>query len=215
VDAILRAREKQLILDMTFWSMENHLVAMTKRVDHMLVLGSELPLAAISAFKALWPGKEVPKKVSKLCEWVRATEARLYECRDSAGRIAIFKALQVVLSWYDGIDLADLRSIRSDSLYYTDEAAKKELEKKACQLLEYADVHGQFFKDVNEPEESDEADAGDDGEGAGSEAMDEDPDELLIADMYCQPAPSTDTAAAGATPADAPPEAAPSSSGIN
>ena len=114
----------------------------------------QLPLAAIAAFKALWPGKEVPKKVSQLCEWVRATQARLCEWRDSAGRMAIFKALQVVLSWYDGIDLADLRSIRSDSPYYTDEAAKKELEKKACELLDYADMHAQFFKDVNEPEES-------------------------------------------------------------
>ena len=108
VDAILRAREKQQIPDMPFWSMEDHLVVMTERVDHMLVLGSELPLAAIAAFKALWPGKEVPKRVSELCEWVRATEARLCEWRDSAGRIAIFKALQVVLSWYDGIDLADI-----------------------------------------------------------------------------------------------------------
>ena len=93
MDAILRAREKQLIPDMPLWSMEDHLVAMTERVDHMAVLGSELPLAAIAAFKALWPGKEVPKKVSELCEWVRATEARLCEWRDSAGRIGIFKAL--------------------------------------------------------------------------------------------------------------------------
>ena len=67
---------------------------------------------------------------------------------------------------------------------------------------------------MNEPEDE-EADAGDDGEGAGSEAMDEDPDEILIADMYRQPAPSTDTAAAGATPADAPSDAAPSASGIH
>ena len=44
------------------------MVAMTERVEHMSVLGSELSLAAIAAFKALWPGKEVPKKVSELCE---------------------------------------------------------------------------------------------------------------------------------------------------
>ena len=76
-------------------------------------------------------------------------------------------------------------------------------------------MHAQFFKDVNEPVESDEADVGDDGEEIDSEAMDEVPDELLIADMYRQPAPSTDSAAAGATSADAPPDAAPSASGIN
>ena len=44
------------------------MVAMGERVDHMVVLGSELPLAAIEAFRALWPEKPVPKKVSELCE---------------------------------------------------------------------------------------------------------------------------------------------------
>ena len=46
--------------------MEDHLVAMTERVDHMAILGSELPLAAIEVFRALWPEKPVPKKVSEL-----------------------------------------------------------------------------------------------------------------------------------------------------
>ena len=66
-DAILKAREEGTILDTAFWSMEDHLVAMSDRVDHMAILGNELPLAAIEAFRALWPDKPVPKKVSELC----------------------------------------------------------------------------------------------------------------------------------------------------
>ena len=90
-------------------------MAIAERVDHMHVLGSDLPLAAIAAFRALWPGEEVPQEVGELSKWVKATEARLSEWRDSAGRVGIFKALQIVLSWFEGINLAELNSIRADS----------------------------------------------------------------------------------------------------
>ena len=53
VEAILRARERQDIPDMPYWSMEDHLVAIAERVDHMAILSSDLPRAAIAAFRAL------------------------------------------------------------------------------------------------------------------------------------------------------------------
>ena len=78
-DAILRARERGEIPDIGFWSMEDHLVAIAERVDHMHVLGTDLPLAAIAAFRALWPEEEVPESVAELSKWVKAAEARLSE----------------------------------------------------------------------------------------------------------------------------------------
>ena len=90
-------------------------MAIAERVDHMRILGSDLPVAAIAAFRALWPEMEVPKEVSELSKWVKAAEARLGEWRDSAGRMGIFKALQIILSWYEGISLDGLKSIRADS----------------------------------------------------------------------------------------------------
>ena len=170
--------------------MEDHLVAMSERVDHMAILGSELPLAAIEAFRALWPEKPVPKKVSELCEWVKATKARLIEWRDSAGRVGIYIALQVLLSWYEGIDLNSLRTIRAESKYYTDPAAKKELEKRACSLLQFAGVH-EYFKDVDEPDESEEDDS-DDDDDSDSEQVDETIDELIISEQYRQRAAPAD-----------------------
>ena len=167
---------------MPYWSMEDHLVAIGERVDHMAILGSDLPLAAIAAFRALWPDKEVPKRVADLCEWLNATEARLCEWRDSAGRIGIFKALQVVLRWYEGINLDGLGSIRANSEYYTDDAAKIRLKEAACKLLDFADVHSGFFKDVNEAEESDEGDVGGDGIDVDGEGVEENPNELLVSD---------------------------------
>ena len=219
MEAILRARERQAIPDMPYWSMEDHLVAIAERVDHMHILGSDLPLAAIAAFRALWPEKEVPKEVSELCKWVKAAEARLSEWRDSAGRVGIFKALQIVLSWYEGIHLDSLNSIRAESEYHTDDAAKKRLEETACKLLDFADVHSEFFKDVNEADsgEDEEDDAGGAGDGdnaggAGDSERAEDPNELLISDIHRQRVPASaigatsDTAGAGATSA-APPNA--------
>ena len=195
-DAIIRARERVVIPDMPFWSMEDHLVAIAERVDHMAILGSDLPRAAIAAFRALWPGKEVPKSVADLCEWVGATEARLCEWRDSAGRIGIAKALQIVLSWYEGISLDSLGSIRADSEYYTDDAAKKRLEEAACKLLDFADVNGEFFEDVREAGESDEEAAGDGANTDEGGVSGGDPDDLLISEEARQMAPASDTATA-------------------
>ena len=206
MEAILRAREREAIPDMPYWLIEDHLVAIAGRVDHMAILGSDLPLAAIATFRALWPDMEVPKRVSDLCEWLSATEARLCEWRDFAGRIGIFKALQIVLSWYEGISLDSLGSISADSEYYTDDAAKKRLEEAACKLLEFADVHSEFFKDVNEPEEPEDADVGDDGGNAASEESGGDPNELLISEAHRQGTPASDTAAPVVTSA-APPSA--------
>ena len=122
-----------------------------------------------------------------------ATEARLCEWRDSAGRIGIFKALQVVLSWYDGINLDGLGSIRADSEYYKDDAAKKRLEEAACKLLEFADVHTEFFEDANQAAEPEGDDAGPSGNDVDSERTEEDPGELLISDVHRQRVPASDT----------------------
>ena len=68
------------------------------------------------------------------------------------------------------------------------------LEKKACELLDYADVHTQFFKGVDEAEESDEDDVGDDGNDVDGEETEENLDELLISDIHRQRTPASDPA---------------------
>ena len=199
LDAILLARERGETPDMPFLSMEDHLVAIAERVEHMRILGSDLPLASIAAFRALWPEMEVPKELAEFCSWIKAAEARLSEWRDSAGRIGIFKALQIVLSWYEGINLESLNSIRGSSEYYTDDAAKKRLEAAACRILEFTDVHGEFFKDINEPEEPDAEDANNSGTNAEGEESGGDLDELLFSDEARHMAPPSGTGAASDT----------------
>ena len=117
----------------------------------------------------------------------------MIEWHDSAGRVGIYIALQVLLSWYEGIELESLRSIRAESKYYTDPAAKKELEKRTCTLLQFAGVH-QFFEDVNEPDESEEDDSEDD-EDSDSEEVDETIYELVISEQYRQRAAPADPSA--------------------
>ena len=125
---------------------------------------------------------------------MNATEARLCEWRDSAGRIGIFKALQIVLSWYEGINLEELNSIRGDSEYYTDAAAKKRLEMAACKLLDFADVSSEFFKDLREAGESDEEDAGDGPSNVEGGVSGNNPNDLLISDEARQSIPASGTA---------------------
>ena len=106
------------------------------------------------------------------------------------------------MSWYEGIDLDSLGSIRAGSEYYTDDATKKRLKEAACKILDFADVHSEFFKDV-EAEESDEEDAGNDGGNAASEETGGDPNELLISDAHRQGTPASDPATTSG-PAGAP-----------
>ena len=80
-EAVLAARREKAGHE-AFWTMEDHLRAMAALIEHMSILGKELPLAAISAFKALWPDKPMPKKLKDLCDWVGAALPRLYEWCD-------------------------------------------------------------------------------------------------------------------------------------
>ena len=55
-------------------------------------------------------------------------------------------------------------------------------------------MHSEFFKDINEPEESDAEDAGGSGTNVEDEEAEGNPDDLLISDELRQRAPASDTA---------------------
>lgn len=164
------------------WTMEDHLRAMAARVDHMEVLGKDVPLAAIAAFRALRPDKVLPKKVSELCTWVKAALPHLYEWRESAGRAGLDTALKFFMSWYKTIDLRGLRTIRTSSKYVTNENFIRERQETACGLLHWAHVHT-YFRDIRQPEsegEEEEVEDSDDEE----DGDDADEGELLIARQH-------------------------------
>ena len=73
-------------------------------------------------------------------------------------------------------------------------------------------MHSEFFEDVNEAKEREEADVDNDEDAAGGSGTGDDPNELLISEEHRQRTPASDigaasdTAGAGATSA-APPNA--------
>ena len=113
--------------------MEDHMVAMSTRVSHMKVLGIDLPLAALHAFKALYPGESKPASIEDLCDWLRAADVQLNDWRASAGRAGADTALKFVTSWYEGLDLDALETLRCGSAVLSDEALIKK--RKALSLI--------------------------------------------------------------------------------
>jgi hypothetical protein len=146
----------------------------------MKVLGQDLPLAAIKAFRALWPDMSVPKKVKDLSEWLAATEARLIEWRDSAGRAGADTALQFLLSWYEQLDFESIRAIRAGSTVNEDPEKIKKRRASAAYMAQFADVH-QFFADPSAPEQED---TNDNEETEETEESEGDSDDLLIEDRH-------------------------------
>ena len=88
----------------------------------------------------------------------------------SARQGAVF-ALKVVLSWYENIDLRQLRTLRDGSKWTSDPACVELRKKEACSLAECASVDT-FFGDLNHQEGSGESISGseeEDEEKSGEE----------------------------------------------
>ena len=159
------------------------MASMAARVAHMKVLGIDLPLSAIKVFKALWPGTAVPKSVPALCTWLNATETRLSQWRESAGRAGADMALQFILSWYEEIDFESISTLRVGSHILEDPAIKLKRQSKAYELASYAPVHD-FIPDPEDEGEDDE------GEEEGSEGSTEDSDEEVDEELEVEAPPS-------------------------
>ena len=66
-------------------------------------------------FKALWPEDDTPNTMEEIADLLMDVEERLCEWRESAARAGADEALSFVLSWYEGIKLECLQSLRSGS----------------------------------------------------------------------------------------------------
>jgi hypothetical protein len=111
--------------------------------------------AAIRTFDALWPGVEAPKSVEGLVEYLMESEDRLNEWRESAARAGADEALSFVLSWYEGIKLEALQSMRTGSKWTTDPELIKQRKETAYSFVPYADIHT-FVEDPNARDEGEE-----------------------------------------------------------
>ncbi|KAM0924580.1 hypothetical protein ACQ4PT_004566 [Festuca glaucescens] len=123
------------------WTAEDHLAALYSRITHMRVVDRQLvqlPEAALQVFKRLWPGEPVPDDLNILAERLLGAGRRLSEWRHSAARAGADIALRFACSWYEGLDLDALHSMREGAPTDTDPAKTAARRVRAYQLASYA-----------------------------------------------------------------------------
>jgi hypothetical protein len=145
-----------------------------RAIDRTLGL---LPGAALTAFKSLWPGEPVPETTNLIAERLEGAGRRLSEWRRSAARAGADMALRFACSWYDGLDLDALHSMRDDAPTNKDPEKDAARRARAYQLASYATtstfipVPAGIVEELSEEEEDEEA--GDDEAEAEAEAPEE------------------------------------------
>ncbi|KAM0906964.1 hypothetical protein ACQ4PT_016440 [Festuca glaucescens] len=174
VNAAVEARKDKMGPHEEYWTLEDHMIAMAARVDHMKVLGIDLPLTAIKVFRTLWPDKTQLKKMKELCAWLNASDVWLIQWRESAGRAGAGTALAFTSSWYEDIEFDVLTTMRVNSKVLDDPEIKKKRQKRAYIMAQYAPVH-QFIEDPLQPQDSE-------GEGDNEEYGDDEDSEEEYAD---------------------------------
>ena len=101
---------------------------------------AQLPDVAIQVFKCLWPGEDVPNRISAICAQLKECGARLHEWRRSAARFGAGTALRFVCSWYEDLDLDALETLRLDAPTDTNPILTAKRRERAYQLAHYASV---------------------------------------------------------------------------
>jgi hypothetical protein len=106
-----------------------------RSVDRTLAL---LPEAAIAAFKSLWPDEPVPNNSNLVTERFQGVGQWLSEWHHSIARAGADIALRFTCSWYKGLDLDALHSMRDDSPTNKDPEKDAARHARAYQLASYA-----------------------------------------------------------------------------
>ncbi|KAM0895907.1 hypothetical protein ACQ4PT_023559 [Festuca glaucescens] len=201
VEAVAKTRHGDLASDAGAWTTEEYLTALSARVSYMGKLG-KLPDIAIRVFSNLWPGETVPNRVEVIASRLMESSARLNEWRRSAARSGADTALRFVYSWYEGIDLDALETLRSGAPTDTDPALRAKCQQRAYQLAHYAPT-SQF---IPAPPKMEDEESGDE-ESDAEEAADE---EIIVEGPTAKPVdsapqgPASSSQAPGSSPSDAP-----------
>ena len=168
------------------WDMDDHLVALKSRMSPLKTMGVELLSSAIRAYNVFWPESQAPASVDELSRCLMACEERMDDWRSSAARVGADEALMYVLSWYEGINLDAIRTLRDGSKWITDSEHIQRRQELAHSLIQYAPVHSFVPGErVPQPEEIPV-------EGEGEEEDEEEAvDEEIEADTPPRSAPGT------------------------
>jgi hypothetical protein len=97
------------------WDQGDHLAALQARHKPLQTFGVDMLQAAIHTHAVLYPSVEALPTCKELTEILMDSGDRLDEWRASAACAGADEALSFVLSWYEGIDLDILKTMRIGS----------------------------------------------------------------------------------------------------
>lgn len=95
-------------------------MALNARLTPLKSVGTEVLDAAICACRVLYPELAGAASIPELCRHLLASEDRLREWRSSSARAGADRALQFILSLYEGINIDTVRSLRAESHWLKD-----------------------------------------------------------------------------------------------
>lgn len=122
------------------WTVAEHLAALSARVVPLKQVTSGLLTSAIKTYSALWPGLPTPVTVGEMGTLLEKSEERLEEWKESAARIGADAALEIILSWYEDLEVERFRLMRSDSKWSVDPGYIQRRQELANSFIEYTNV---------------------------------------------------------------------------
>jgi hypothetical protein len=127
------------------WTTKDYLTALFCRITHMCAVDRTLgllPSDATTVFKCLWPGEDVPESTDLVAErLLHETSWQLSKWRHSSARVGADIALRFACSWYEGLDLDALHSMREDAPTNKDPAKADARRARAYQIASYASTN--------------------------------------------------------------------------
>lgn len=202
-NATRKAREKRAEAGeiSATWDIEDHLTALDTRISPLKSIGTELMNAAIRAYHVLWPEATGPATVAELSKCLQTTETRLREWRSSSACAGADRALGFVLSWYEGIEIDTVRSLRTGSLWLSEPKLIESRKKAADYYADYAVtkyiIPGPVYEDGEEDDIEEDAGAEGDAAESSSEERYADSDEDADEDIEVEAPDANINAAAG------------------
>ena len=119
------------------------------RVRPIRLLGYDLVNSAIHLFRKFFPEEGEPDNLKVVLEKFKEIDLQFDEWKYSCARQGADTALRFVLSWYEDINLEQLRSMRRGSKWHSDSSLVELRKQAACALAEFADIE-HFFEDMGE-----------------------------------------------------------------
>jgi hypothetical protein len=139
---VSKLRVEQVVDANLPWTAKDHLTALFFGITHMRAVDRTLgllPNAATAVYKCLWPGEAVLETSDLIAErLINEASHRLSEWHHSSARAGADIALRFACSWYEGLDLNALHSMRDDAPTNTDPVLDAARRARAYEITSYA-----------------------------------------------------------------------------